>query len=386
MPRWDIDAGRPVAGRHYPRDLRQFGSWIRSEADAAAYLSAIRFRSGRVCPRCQAEVAELGEGRTWCGKCRRWFTVTTGTLLERTKVPLEIWLLVAWHLVQTKVGVSALSVQRLVGIDYRTAWFLLHKMRLAMDQDGRERLIGDVEFDETYVGGRAPGAIGRSRQNKEPVAVACEQGPGGQTGRIRLARLPDASALAIADFIAASVEPGATLHSDDWTAYAAAFEELEARGLHYERDVTTLSGTAARAHLVHPRVHRVASLLKRWLLGTHQGAVEGRHLDAYLDEFVFRFNRRHSTSRGLVFWRLVCGLLDTAPSTREEMGRRQVRRAEQDLNHAERVEAWRRERERAQDRERYRRRVEATGRSVDPYTERRDRRSIALAPQPVDTA
>lgn len=204
-------------------------------------------------------------------------------------------------MVQTKIGVSATSVARIAGVDYRTAWTMLQKLRAAMDQEGRDRLSGDVEFDETYVGGVDPGHGGRSRGKKQPVMVACESISNKAMGRIRLARLPDASALAIADFIERNIEPGSVLISDNWASYGPALTELTTRGLHYTHKPTTLSGSSAPAHLVHPHVHRVAALRKRWLLGTHQGSVTGPYLDAYLDEFVFRCNRRHSRNRGLSF-------------------------------------------------------------------------------------
>ena len=162
-------------------------------------------------------------------------------------MPLATWLLVAWHLVQTKIVVSALSVQRITGVNYATAWLLLQKMRAAMDQGERDKLGGDIEFDETYVGGVDPGAGGRSRGKKSPVAVACEVVSPTAMGRIRLARLPDASALAIADFLERNVEPGSVLISDDWPSYGPALGELEARGLHYEAKTTTLSKTEAKA-------------------------------------------------------------------------------------------------------------------------------------------
>ena len=304
MRTWEVDAGAPLAGRHYPRDLAEFNRRFRTEARAARYLTDVRFRYGFACPRCGVEIARSSGPRWWCADCRRWFTLSTGSLLERTKVPLNIWLVVAWHLVQTKIGVSALSVQRITGVNYPTAWLLLQKMRATMNQDDREKLSGDIEFDETYVGGVDPGAAGRSRGKKSAVAVACEVVSPKAMGRIRLARLPDASALAIADFLERNVESGSVLFCDDWASYGPALSELRARGLHYTAKTTTLSKTETRAHLVHPHVHRVASLLKRWLLGTHQGAVRDQHLDAYLDEFVFRFNRRHARSRGLIVYPL----------------------------------------------------------------------------------
>ncbi|MGH9086625.1 MAG: IS1595 family transposase [Acidimicrobiales bacterium] len=225
-------------------------------------------------------IAQPGGPHWWCARCRRWFTATTGTLLERTKVPVATWLIVAWHLVQTKIGVPALSVQRITGVNYTTAWLLLQKMRAAMDQDESEKLSGAIELDETYVGGVDPGAGGRSPGKKSPVAVACEVVSTTVVGRIRLGRLPDASALAIADFLEHDVEPGSVLISDDWSSYGPALAELDAYGLHYEARTTNLSKSEAKAHVVHPHVHRVASLLERWLLGTHQGAVAEQHLDS----------------------------------------------------------------------------------------------------------
>jgi len=294
--------------------------------------------------------------------------LTTGTLLERTKVPLTTWLVVAWHLVQTKIGVSALSVQRITGVNYTAAWLLLQKMRAAMDQGEREKLSGEVEFDETYVGGVDPGAGGRSRGKKSPVAVACEVVSPTAMGRIRLARLPDASALAIAEFLEKNVEPGSVLISDDWGSYGPALTELAARGLHYTTKTTTLSKTQTKAHLVHPHVHRVASLLKRWLLGTHQGAVTGQHLDSYLDEFVFRFNRRHARNRGLLFWRLVCTLMETrTPVASQQLRQRRTDQEAADVAHAARVKERGDALKATRQREHRRIQAEEMGRTVRKY-------------------
>lgn len=364
---WEIAGGPPRAGLHYPRDTSQFYAWFPTERAAREYLTAVRFQERVTCPRCDGQVGAPRGERWWCPRCRRWFTVTTGTLLQRTKVPFRTWLEVAWQLVDTKVGVSALSIARITGLDYRSAWGLLHKLRRAMEQSGRERLHGEVEFDETYVGGVEEGAGGRSRGKKQPVAVACERVSETAMGRIRLARLPDASALAIADFLEQNVEPGSILISDNWTSYVPALDEFAKRGLAYEHRPTTLRGSDERAHRVHPHVHRVAALLERWMLGTHQGSITGEYLDAYLDEFVFRFNRRHSKNRGLIFWRLVCALTSTGPFPRTELARRTAELDATDRQHAEEVNAWRRSQRAALQRERRRRAAEADGRTVRPY-------------------
>jgi hypothetical protein len=250
---------------------------------------------------------------------------------------------------------------------------MLQKMRAAMDQTGRERLRGDVEFDETYVGGVEPGAGGRARGKKSAVAVACEVISETSTGRIRLARLPDASTLAIADFLEANIEPGSVLCCDDWASYQPALAELAGRGLHYTAKTTTLSKTTSKAHLVHPHVHRVASRLKRWLLGTHQGGVTDQHLDSYLDEFVFRFNRRNSRNRGLVFWRLICALVETRPPVAyEDIRGRAAELAVTDRAHADRVRIRHNAAEAIRQRGRRRSDAEAEGRTIRKWERRPD--------------
>lgn len=296
MARWRVDGGPPVGGRHYPRNAVQFEEWFDSETAARAYVEAVRFRRGVVCPSCGAGLGRHGD-RWWCPHCRRWVTLTAGTLLEHTRVPMRSWLNTCWQITATKVGLSALSVQRMAGVTYPTAWSMLHRLRAAMDQTGRDRLVGDIEVDETYVGGHQEGARGRSRSKKQVVVVACERQSATAMGRIRLARAPDASAVALRRFIEANIEPGSVLLTDAWPSYPTAIDALEAGGLLYTHKVENLSQSSDHAHVVFPHVHRVAALLKRWLLGTHQGSVEAHHLDAYLDEFVFRFNRRNSRNR-----------------------------------------------------------------------------------------
>ena len=225
--------------------------------------------------------------------------MTAGTIFQDTRQPLTLWFRAMWWVTTQKNGASALGLQRILGLGgYKTAWTWLHKLRRAMVRPGRDRLRGWVEVDETYVGGVEEGVSGRQTETKALVAVACEQdGPG--TGRIRLRRIADASAASLGAFLEESVETGSVVHTDGWEGYTG----LEAQG--YRHKVTVLQGRQATPSQLMPRVHRVASLLKRWLLGTHQGAVSLEHLDYYLDEFTFRFNRRRSRSRGKLFYRLV---------------------------------------------------------------------------------
>jgi hypothetical protein len=312
------------------------------------------------------DVAMGADRRWWCPSCHRRFSLTSGTALEHTRIPLRTWLLVAWYLTQTKVGISALSVERIIGVNYKTAWSLLHKMRAVVDQGPRQKLVGDIEVDETLVGGVDTGKRGRSKGKKQVVAIAVEHVSDTAMGRIRLARLPDASALTLADFIEANIDPGSILLTDDWTSYPTAVNELAGRGLGYTLKATNIVASGQPAHVILPHVHRVASLLKRWDLGTHQGAIEGPHLDAYLDEFVFRFNRRGSRNRGLIFWRLVCALVESDPVTRSDLQLRREALSAADKAHAERLEVWTQENNRGRARRSRQEKADAEGRTIKP--------------------
>jgi transposase-like protein len=203
-----------------------------------------------------------------------------------------------WWLTTQKNGASALGLQRVLGLkSYETAWTWLHKLRRAMVRPGRDLLTGRVEVDECYVGGQEPGLPGRLNLDKALVAVAAEE-DGNGIGRIRMRKVLDAGAESLIPFIRDSIEAGSVVHTDGWLGYAP----LSHHG--YQHEVTYLKGKPQTASELLPRVHLVISQLKRWLLGTHQGAVSNKHLDYYLDEFTFRFNRRTSTSRGKLFYRL----------------------------------------------------------------------------------
>jgi transposase-like protein len=225
-------------------------------------------------------------------------SVTAGTIFQDSHLPLTIWFRAMWQVTSQKNGISALGLQRVLGLgSYKTAWAMLHKLRRAMVRPGRERLSGSVEADETYLGGLEEGVRGRQTESKALVVVAAEE-DGKGIGRIRMRRIPDASARSLVGFVEESVEPGSVVHTDGWLGY----EPLQASG--YLHQVTFLRGQQQSPSELLPRVHRVISLLKRWLLGTHQGAIGHDHLDDYLDEFTFRFNRRRSASRGKLFYRL----------------------------------------------------------------------------------
>ncbi len=232
-----------------------------------------------------------------CAHCGYDFTVTAGTLLADTHKPLRLWFEAIWYITNQKSGASALGVQRVLGLgSYRTAWNWLHKLRRAMVRPGRDRLAGVVEVDETFLGGPRPGKRGRGAAGKTLVLIAA-QADGRKIGRIRLTRIANAAAASLQPAVQQAIEPGTRIQTDDWSGYGGL------KDLGYNHEV--IQPAAELGDNLLPRVNLVASLLKRWLLGTHQGAVSPKHLDYYLDEFTFRFNRRNSRSRGLLFYRLL---------------------------------------------------------------------------------
>lgn len=290
----------------YPEIAGEFHSWFNNETACRAYLERIRWPDGPQCPRCPAaRVWKMKPPFYRCAHCSYDFTVTAGTLFDNTNLPLRLWFEAMWDVVHQKQGVSALGVQRVLGLrNYRTAWRWLHKLRRAMVRPGRDRLSGAVEIDETYVGGERPGKRGRGAAGKTLVLIAA-QADGAKIGRIRLARIPNASGSVLVAEVRRCVESGSQVLTDGWSGYGG----LGSQGYKHQ----LVRATAIVGENLLPRCHRVASLLQRWLLGTHQGAVSPSHLDYYLDEFTFRFNRRTSRSRGLLFYRLLTQAVALGP-------------------------------------------------------------------------
>jgi transposase-like protein len=292
----------------YPKTLLELEARFAADEPCRCYLAALRWPDGFVCPRCGGQKAWPAQrGRLICTACHHQASVTAGTIFQDTRLPLRFWFRAMWQVTSQKNGASALGLQRVLGLgSYQTAWTVLHKLRRAMVRPGRDKLSGRVEVDETQVGG--PGHKGRGSPTKALVVIAAqEEGKG--IGRIRMARIPDGSALHLHGFIQGAVVPGSAVHTDGWKPYQGLAE------LGYEHEVSKLKGQPLSATTeVLPRVHRVASLLKRWLLGTHQGAIAHEHLDYYLDEFTFRFNRRNSASRGKLFYRLAQQAVQVPPA------------------------------------------------------------------------
>lgn len=294
----------------YPRTLMELERRFADEASCRRYLFALRWPDGFVCPRCGGRQGWARSGNLWlCGGCRFHTSVTAGTVFQDSKLPLTTWFRAMWQVTSQKNGMSALGLQRVLGLgSYKTAWALLHKLRRAMVRPGRGRLRGVVEVDETYWGGEEEGVRGRGAVEKALIAVAAEAAPGrGKAiGRIRLRHIPDTRRATLHAFIAQAIEPGSTVVTDGLASYGG----MEG----YVHSSCVQQRQPADAEHLLPRVHRVASLLKRWLLGTHQGAIAHEHLDDYLDEFTFRFNRRTSASRGKLFYRLAQQAVQVDPA------------------------------------------------------------------------
>ncbi|TLN00154.1 IS1595 family transposase, partial [bacterium] len=252
------------------------------------------------CPACDGTQGwRTSRGHLRCSTCQRQTSPTAGTVFEGTRKPLRTWFKAMWYVTNQKHGVSALGLQRALGLgSYQTAWSWLHKLRRAMVRPGRDRLTGEVEVDESYVGGKEAGVTGRKATKKSIVAIAAEiRGRG--IGRIRMSVVNDASSKSLVPFVQATVCERAVVRTDAWRGYSGLDE------LGYFHRPKNVAASGDPAHIAMPRVHRVASLLDRWWLGTHQGAIRPKHLDYYLDEFTFRFNRRRSLARGLLFYRLL---------------------------------------------------------------------------------
>lgn len=281
----------------YPRTLMEFERRFASEEACRAYLVDLRWPEGVRCLQCQGpKVWPTSRGLYHCADCGFQSSVLAGTIFQDTKADLRLWFRAMWYVTNQKSGVSALGLQRTLGLgSYRTAWAWLHKLRAAMVRSGRDQLTGIVEVDETYLGGPKPGKRGRGAHGKVLIVVAA-QVDGPRVGRIRLRRVPDASARSLERAVQEAVAPWSVVRTDGLHGYS----RLAERG--YVHDIVREEAAVGRNLL--PRVNRVVALLKRWLLGIHQGRVSVAYLDAYLNEFTFRFNRRTSRWRGKLFYRL----------------------------------------------------------------------------------
>jgi transposase-like protein len=292
--------------KSYPADMTDFMDMFPTEDACLEYLSLVRWPEGYVCLRCKSSKHwKKARGLFLCQDCGYEGSVTAGTLFQDTHKPLRFWFQAVWYVVNQKNGVSALGLQKAMGFSrYQTTWEWLHKLRRAMVLPGRDNLSGLVEVDETFIGGVRSGKRGRGAEGKSLIFIAAEEAPEG-IGRIRLTTLDNAAGETLIKAVQETIASGSQVRSDGWDGYNG----LPCYGYTH---IPVIHKEAAAGDAT-PLAHRVAALLKRWLLGTHQGAVSHEHLAYYLDEFTFRFNRRTSRSRGKLFYRLIEGALHTAP-------------------------------------------------------------------------
>lgn len=284
----------------YPRTLLEFQERFATEAACREYLVEQRWPDGFECPQCGHHKAwKVTRERYQCKNCDLQSTVTSGTILHRTRKPLAMWFNLIWQLTSQKYGANALGMQRVLGLgSYHTAWEWLHKLRRGMVRPGRDKLSGLVEVDEMLVGGEKSGKRGRGAEGKELVLIAVEDKAQEGFGRIRLRHVANASAESLTKFVEDCIEIGSHVRTDGWSGY----NHLKKRGYNHIVEIQS-STVGSTVSLV--LADRIASLFKRWLLGTYQGAIRPNHLEYYLDEYTFRFNRRTSASRGKLFYRLI---------------------------------------------------------------------------------
>lgn len=290
-----------------------FEEWFPDEESCRAYLEELRWPDGFVCPTCDARNAWRTSAGLWmCSDCGKQTSVTAGTIFHRSRKPLRTWFAVIWFVCAQKNGTSAKGLQAMFGFgSYETAWAWMHKIRRAMVRPDRDLLGGPgvaVELDETFVGGRTPADSGRYEKKAEVVIAVERKHPKG-LGRVRMRQIDSKNRREeIFDFIDDVITPGTILYTDGATAYNRIKDEFD-----LVHEPINLVASSEKAHNMLPAVHRVASLLKRWIGGTLHHGQSSKHLDYYLDEYTFRFNRRTSRSRGMLFYRLLQQAVNTDP-------------------------------------------------------------------------
>lgn len=301
----------------YPKTLAELEKRFSTDEDCRAYLSLLRWPDGYVCPHCGHEQAwHMSRGYLLCQKCRYQQSVMQGTIFQDTHVPLVTWFRAMWYICVQKNGASALGLQRNLGLgSYRTAWMMLHKLRSAMVHHEIDRLSGTIEVDETYIGGVHEGKRGRGATGKTLVVIAAERNEK-KIGRIRMTCVPTFNSDSLREAVMLMCESGSMIITDGLKSYSS----LSKNG--YSQIIDDAVGSSDKHPL--PYCHMVSNLLKRWIIGTLQGSVSQEHLQDYLNEFVFRFNRRKSASRGKLFYRLAQHSVISSPATYRSITQRSM--------------------------------------------------------------
>jgi len=306
----------------YPKNFQEFITRFQTEDNCWSYLFAMRWPDGFFCPKCNCSCYSLTKRKLFeCNDCGHQTSMTAGTIFQGTRKSLLLWFHTIWWVSVQKTGVSASNFQDFMGFgSYETAWAWLHKLRRVMNRPERDKLTGNVEVDETFIGGEESGKkidgknkTGRGSDEKIIVVVATEC-KGKQIGRVRFKCIDSASSENLMKFIEDNIAYGSNIITDGWSGYSPLSESKD-----YKHEKKIISGSNMEAHELLPHVHMVDSLLKRWMLGTHQGRVSSKHLEYYLDEYAFRFNRKLSKHRGKIFYRLIQQAVATSPRTLNEI-------------------------------------------------------------------
>ena len=297
----------------YPKNLREFDKLFASDEACLGFLEKVRWSKGFQCQSCQGDQYwPLAPGLRRCQSCRFKNYVRAGSIFESSRLSLKIWFHAIWWFTAQKTGVSALTLQKNLGLgSYRSAWLLLHKIRNAMVHADRNLLHGDVEVDEAFIGGVRSGKRGRGASGKHLIVIAAEFSGKKRVGRARIQSIPDASAESLEAYILANIAQGSTVHTDGWKGYNAV-------GSIGYKHLPCKSATVDPDELL-PRINIVTALLKRWLLGTLHGRLDPKHMDNYFEEFIFRFNRRTSKVRGLLFQRVIENSIRVKPTPYKEI-------------------------------------------------------------------
>ena len=300
-----------VTQERYPKNFQEFLYQFKTEDDCWNYLFQMRWSDGFNCPKCKGNKYWITEKKLiHCISCEHQISITSGTIFHGTRKPLLLWFHIIWWVVAQKTGASAYNLKDFMGFgSYETAWAWLHKLRRAMVRPNRDKLSGEIEVDETYIGGKetGKGKQGRGADTKTLVVVAAEC-KGKQIGRVRFKIISESSAEELMSFIKENIALGSKIITDGWSGYSSLSQSKK-----YKHEIKIISGSGQEAHELLPHVHMIDSLVKRWINGTHQGKVSPKHLSYYLDEFAFRFNRKLSTYRGKLFYRLIQQSVATSP-------------------------------------------------------------------------
>lgn len=298
---------------NYPKTFEELVDMFDSEGACKNYLYDLRWPKGFQCPSCGCESDWISNRfLRICTQCQYQMSLFAGTIFQDTHIPLRTWFHAIWWFTSQKTGTSALGLQKSLGLgSYRTAWMMLHKLRASMVRKDRDKLRGLVEVDETYIGAQESMETSRKRWKKQVVIIATET-DGTRLGRIRMQRINITNTKNVTDFIVSNIEKKTKLITDGSKAYY----RIKDHGYSHIAKPGPYAGQKRKNKDddMLPGAHRIASLLKRWILGTYQGRIDPKYLDDYLNEFTFRFNRRTSKARGLLFQRLLENAIQVDPT------------------------------------------------------------------------